>query len=179
MRFDIDYSQIKPETVAWATQNARQLLADENDRVRSIDGKSSQLAGFAGVILAVLGAVAPDALREDLGGVGDPVFAVMYFTAAVSLTIAIVWLVFFVLRPQRFVAIDAEEIGAYLEDERLLRSEPWGLQMRTLRALRRAAIWAQKAGQQKADRLTIGIVIFGIGLGAALAAVVTLGAGSL
>ena len=179
MLHDADPSHINPETVAWATQNARQLLADENDRVRSLDGKAAQLAGFTGVILAVLGSVAPDAFKEKLGCFGETAFAIAYLIAAFSLSAAIVWLVFFVLKPQRFVAIDAAEIKAYVEDERLLRSKPWGLQMRTLRALDHATSWAQAAGQQKADRLGIGVILFGIGVLGAIAAVITLVMASL
>jgi hypothetical protein len=175
----VDYSQVNYETVAWATENARALVKQEAERIQALDGKSAQLAGFSGVILAVLGSLAANAFDKDLGSVGDPLFAVAYFLSVVSLTGAILWLVFFALKPQRFIAIDAAELTAYLEDDRLLRAEPWALQIRTLRALRNAAVWAQTGAEQKANRLSLGVAIFGSGLGAALVAVVTLGAGSL
>jgi len=175
----VDYSRINHETVAWATENARELLREENERIQALDSKAGQLAGFAGVILAVLGSIAADAFAEDLGAVGDPVFAVTYFASVGALTAAILWLVFFALKPQRFIAIDARELTAYLEDERLLRAQPWGLQIRTPRALRDCTAWAQQGAEQKANRLTTGVVIFAIGLAAALGAVVTLGLGSL
>ena len=175
----MDYSQINHETVAWATENARSLLKDENERIQALDAKAAQLAGFSGVILAVLGSIAPDAFDGDLGAVGDPLFATTYFASVGALTAAILWLVFFALRPQRFIAIDAEELTAYLEDERLLQAQPWALQIRTLRALRNCTSWAQQGAQQKADRLSIAVVIFAAGLAAALVAVVTLGLGSL
>ncbi len=165
----------RPETVAWAVENARSLLLNETDRARSLDGKAAQLAGFAGVTLAVLGSIAPEALSQDLGCVGDPVFAVAFFAAAGLVTGSIVWLVFGVLKPQRIVAIDAKEIANYLEDERLLRAEPWALQMRTLRALRDGALWAQRVAEQKASRLGVGVTLFGFGLGSTLVAVLTLG----
>jgi len=171
--------RINPDTVAWAVDNARTLLHDETDRVRSLDGKAAQLAGFGGVTLAVLGSIAPDALSEDLGCVGDPLFALSFFAAAGFVTGSIIWLVFLVVRPQRFVAIDAKEIGNYLEDERLLRADLWAIQMRTLRALRDSALWAQRAAEQKANRLAIGVTLFGIGLGTTLLAVLTLGVANL
>ena len=73
-----------------------------------------------------------------------------------------------------FVAIDAAEIDRYIPIAPL-RAEPWALQMRTLRSLRDAAIWAQEAGEQKANRLATGVVLFAAGLGSTLVAVVTLG----
>ena len=97
----------------------------------------------------------------------------------VGLATAILWLVFFTLKPQRFIAIDAKELSRYLDDERLLSAEPWALQLRTLRALRDAASWAQRGAQQKADRLSTGIALFGVGLASALTAVITLGAATL
>lgn len=175
----MDYSRINHETVAWATDNARELLREENDRIQALDGKAGQLAGFSGVILAVLGSIAPDAFDGDLGAVGDPLFAAAYFASVGALTAAILWLVFFALRPQRFIAIDASELTAYLEDERLLRAQPWALRIRTLRALRDCTSWAQQGAESKANRLGAGVVIFAIGLAAALVAVVTLGAGNL
>jgi hypothetical protein len=175
----VDRSAVTPDTVAWAVENAQTLLRDETDRVRSLDGKAGQLAGFAGVTLAVLGSIAPDALSQDLGRVGDPVFAAAFFGAAGFVTGSIIWLVFLVLRPQRFVAIDAKEIRNYLQDDRLLRAEPWALQMRTLRALGDSALWAQRAGEQKASRLGVGVTLFGIGLGTTLVAILTLGVANL
>lgn len=175
----MDYSKLDPETVAWALDNARTLLSEENERVRAIDGKAAHLAGFAGVILAVLGSLAPDTFDEDLGCVGDPLFAVAFFVATGVLTGSILWFVFRVMKPYRFVAIDAKEVGNYLEDERLLRAEPWALQMRTLRVLAGVTGWAQGVAQQKADRLNEGVVAFGVGLAAALVAVVTIGVANL
>jgi hypothetical protein len=167
------------ETLAWATENARELLKEENDRIQALDAKAGQLAGFSGVILAVLGSIATDSFDKNLGAVGDPVFAAMYFASVGALTAAILWLVFFALKPQRFIAINARELTAYLEDDRLLRAQPWALQIRTLRALRDCTLWAQQGAEQKANRLTTGVVIFAVGLAAALAAVVALGLGTL
>lgn len=175
----MDYSQINRESVAWATDNGRELLRAENDRIQALDAKAGQLSGFSGVILAVLGSIAPDAFDRNIGAVGEPLFASAYFASVGALTGAILWLVFFALRPQRFIAIDAAELTAYLEDERLLRAQPWALQMRTLRALRDCTSWAQRGAELKANRLTIGVVIFAVGLAAALVAVVTLGVGNL
>lgn len=132
----MDYTRVDHATVEWATQNARDLLREESDRIQALDTKAGQLAGFSGVILALLGSLAKDAFTRDLGCVGDPVFAVAYFLAAGTLAGALLWLVFSALKPQRFVAIDADELTQYLEDERLLRAEPWALQIRTLRAAR-------------------------------------------
>jgi hypothetical protein len=175
----VDYRRINHETVAWAAENARELLREENQRIQALDGKAGQLAGFSGVILAVLGSIAPDAFDGNLGTVGEPLFAGAYFASVGALTAAILWLVFFALRPQRFIAIDATELTAYLEDERLLRAQPWALQIRTLRALRDCTSWAQRGAELKADRLTIGVIIFAVGLASALVAVVTLGVGNL
>lgn len=175
----VDYSKLDKETVAWAHDHARALLTDENERVRAIDGKAAHLAGFAGVILAVLGSLAPEAFDDDLGRIGEVVFAMGFFLAAGLLSASILWLVFRVMKPYRFVAIDATEVRNYLTDDRLLRAEPWALQMRTLRVLADVTEWAQAAAQQKADRLSSGVIMFGVGLAAALVAVVTIGAAHL
>jgi hypothetical protein len=175
----MDYRKIDPETVAWATENARQLLDDESELVRSLDAKAAQLAGFGGVVLAIMGSIASQGFNEDLGSAGNVVFAMAYFFAAGVLTASILWLAFYAFTPQRFVAIGAAEISEYIDDERLLRAKPWALQLRTLRALRDAVAWAQEAAVQKANRLTTGAVLFGIGLVAAVSAVVTLGLGTL
>ena len=174
----MDYSQLNKETVAWATSNARELLHEESDRIQALDTKSGQLAGFGGVILALLGSLGKDAFPRDLGSVGDPVFAVAFFLAVIMLAASILWLAM-TLKPQRFMAIDAKELSAYLEDDRLLRADPWALQLRTLRALRDAVTWSQLGAQQKASRLTTGVMLFALGLTGALVAVITLGAGSL
>jgi hypothetical protein len=175
----VDYSRLDKETIAWAHDNARALLSEENERVRTIDGKAAQLAGFAGIILAVLGSVAPDAFDANLGQIGEVTLAVAFFLAAGALSASILWLVFKVMKPYRFVALDAKEIRNYLDDERLLRAEPWALQMRTLRVLAGVAQWAQDVVQSKADRLAEGVVLFGVGLGATLVAVVTIGVSNL
>ncbi|HEX8054296.1 MAG TPA: hypothetical protein VF517_15010 [Thermoleophilaceae bacterium] len=175
----LDYTRLDHKTVAWATENARELVKEEADRLRALDAKSAQLVGFAGVILAVLGSLGKDAFLRDLGYVGDPLFAAAYFLSMLVLTASILWLVFFTLKPQRLVVIDAKELSAYLEDERLLQAEAAALQIRTLRALRDAASWAQRVGKQKASRLSTGMALFAIGLAAALVAVTTMGAGSL
>jgi hypothetical protein len=175
----MDYSRLNHETVAWATENARELLREESDRIQLLDTKAGQLAGFAGVVLALLGSLAKDAFARDLGTVGDPLFAVVYFGAAATLATAIMWIVFFALKPRRFIAIDAKELSMYFEDERLLSAEPWALQLRTLRALRDAVSFSQRGAAQKADRLSTGVVLFGVGLACTLMAVITLGVGSL
>ena len=72
----MDYSRINRQTVEWATENARLLLQEESARIQGLDSKSGQLAGFAGVILALLASVAIGAFERDLGDVGDPLFAV-------------------------------------------------------------------------------------------------------
>jgi len=171
----VEHGGVNPDTVAWAADNARELLRDESERVRALDTKAGQLAGFAGVILALLGSIAPEAFRSSLGDVGVPLFAAFYLLAAALLASSILWIVFLTLKPQRFIAIAAAELGEYLEDERLLRSDPWALQIRTMRAVRDAAVWAQVAGERKADRLTVGMILFAAGLTATLGAVVTLG----
>jgi hypothetical protein len=175
----VDYSSINKESVAWAFENANGLLRAELERVGSLNDKAAQLAGFAGVILAILGSVARDGFRAELGSVGEVAFAIFYFGAALLLALAILWLVSLVYRPRRYVAVDPEEIRNYLSDDRLLRAEPWALQIRTLRAIHPAAEWAEKGASQMAHRIGIGAMLFVGGLVAFLGAVLTMGAGSL
>jgi hypothetical protein len=175
----VDYGRINPEAVAWAFQNSADLLQSELERVRSLNEKAAQLAGFAGVVLAILGSVARDGFVADLGSVGEVAFAAFYFGAGLSLAATILWLVLWVYRPKRYVAVDPEEIRNYLTDERLLRAEPWALQIRTMRTVYPAARWAEKGAAQMAGRIGIGAGFFAAGLGMFLGAVITLGLGSL
>lgn len=175
----LDYAQINKQTVAWAYDTASGLLQSELDRVRSLNEKAGQLAGFSGIVLAILGGLANDAFDAGLGCVGEPLFAASYFGAALLLGVAILWLVLLVYRPRRYVALDPEEIRNYLVDERLLRSEPWALQLRTMRTIYPATQWAEKGAAQMARRIGIGAVLFVAGLGLFLVAVVTLGIGQL
>lgn len=175
----MDYSRIKPETVAWAYGTARDLLQGELDRIRSLTEKAAQLAGFAGIILAILGTLAAEAFATDLGAIGDVVFAACFFAGAAVLAGAILWLVLLVYRPRRYIAVDTEEIQNYLTDDRLLRSQPWALQIRTMRTIYLAARVAERGAAQMASRITVGAVLFLLGLMLFLGAVITLGAGSL
>jgi hypothetical protein len=175
----VDYSRIDPDSVAWAYENASALLQQERDRVSSLNDKAAQLAGFSGVILAILGSFAREGFTAKLGSVGEVVFAVCYFGAALALALAVAILILLVYRPRRFIAVDAAELGNYLGDERLLQSKPWGLQIRTMRTLHLAAKWAEKGAAEMASRIRIAVSVFGAGLALFVGAVITLGLGQL
>lgn len=175
----MDYTRINPETVEWAYGNAVALLQGELDRVRGLTEKAGQLAGFAGVVLAILGGLSKDGFKAHLGSVGENTFAVGYFGAALLLGGAILWLVVLVYRPRRYVAVDTAEISNYLTDDRLLRSKPWALQIRTMRTVHLAATWAEEGAAQLAWRIKVGVFLFAAGLGFFVAAVITLGIGEL
>jgi hypothetical protein len=174
----VDYSRINAETVAWAVQNAANLLQGELDQVRSLNDKAAQLAGFSGVVLAILGSLASDGFATKLGSVGESVFAAFYFGSAFLLAATILWLVLLVHRPRRRVAVDPEEIRTYFTDERLLEAEPWALQIRTMRTIYPAAVWAKKGAAQMEARIGVGAGLFAGGLTLFLGAVITLGVGS-
>lgn len=175
----MDYSRINPDSVAWAYSNASALLDGELERIRSLNDKAAQLAGFSGVVLAILGGLATTAFDADLGSVGEGAFAVLFFLGAALLAAAILWLVLRVYRPRRFLAVDPEEIRNYLTDERLLQSQPWALQIRTMRTLYFAARWAERGAAEMARRIVVGAHLFVAGLMFLVGAVVTLGIGSL
>lgn len=175
----IDYSKIDKASVSWAYSNASTVLQTELARVQSLNEKAAQLAGFCGVTLAILGGLADGGFGAKLGSVGEPVFAACYFGAALLLGAAIAWLVLFVYRPRRYVALDPSEIRNYLTEERLLRAEPWALQMRTMRTLYLAASWAEKGAAQMARRITVGALLFTAGLMLFVCAAITLGVGEL
>jgi hypothetical protein len=176
---EVDYSRINKDSVAWAFANASDLLRGQLERVGSLNDKAAQLAGFAGVILAILGSLARQGFSSDLGSVGEVAFAIFYFGAAALLATTILWLVSLVYRPRRYVAIDPEEIQNYLSDERLLQAEPWALQIRTLRTMYPAAQWADDSAARMACRIGVGAALFAGGLLAFLGAVITMGLGSL
>lgn len=173
----MDYSRINEETVEWAYRTADGLLKEELERARLLTDKAAQLAGFSGIVLAILGGMARDAFGAALGSPGEAIFAACFFAAAGVLTAAIAWLIVLVYRPRRYVAVDTGEIRNYLEDERLLQAKPWALQIRTMRTLYPAARWAEKTAGQLAFRITVGASLFLIGLFLFLGAVITLGIG--
>jgi hypothetical protein len=174
----VDYSRVNGESVAWAFQNAANLLQGELDQVRSLNERAAQLAGFSGVVLAILGSLAGDGFASRLGSVGEGVFATFYFGSAFLLAASIIWLVLLVHRPTRWVAMDPEEIRNYVTDERLLRAEPWALQIRMMRTIYPAALWARKGAAQLKGRIGVGAGLFAGGLTSFLGAVITLGLGS-
>ena len=152
----------------------------QTDAVQSdCDEKAAQLAGFSGVILAILGSIAKDGFTAQLGCVGEVVFAACYFGAAIALAGAVGILILFVYRPRRFLAVSADEIDNYLTDDRLLRSQPWGLQLRTMRTLHGSAKWTEKGAAIMAQRIKCAVFVFGAGLAFFVVAVITLGIGQL
>ena len=175
----VDYSEINPESVAWAYENSVSLLEQERARVDSLNEKAAQLAGFSGVILAILGSFAKDGFKAQLGCVGEVVFAVCYFGAALALAAAVAILILGVYRPRRFLAVNTDEIENYLTDDRLLRSKPWGLQLRTMRTLHGSAKWTEKGAAIMASRIKYAVFVFGAGLAFFVVAVITLGVGQL
>lgn len=156
-----------------------ELVRTERERVASLNDKAAQLAGFSGVILVILGSLAKDGFKAHLGSVGELTFAVSYFAAAVGLVAAILVLILRAYQPRRFLAIDTDEIANYLGDERLLRAEPWALQIRTMRTLHPLAKIAETGAAEMAAWIKLGGYIFALGISLFLVAVLTLGIGQL
>jgi hypothetical protein len=166
-------SDTNPDAVAWYVDNASALLADEHRRGESLQTRAGQLAGFAGVSLALLGSLLPDAFgglelsEERLAGGA-------YLLALALLIATIVLAVVRVLKPVRYAAIDAREVREYVTD-RFLVADRWEVQVRTLRALAMAVASAQSNNETKAKWLGRCVVVFLAGLVASAGCLATLG----
>jgi hypothetical protein len=95
----MDYSRIDPETVAWAYERASALLELELGRSQSLTERAVQLAGFAGIVLAMVGGLAQDGFTVELGPLGERLFAWCYLVAASLLGVTILWVLALVYRP--------------------------------------------------------------------------------
>jgi hypothetical protein len=175
----MDPTRVNPESVAWAQAQASSLLDGERERLRSLNERAIQLAGFASVVLAVLGGFAYEGFAASLAPFGEITFAAFYFTALIALAATILWVLTLVYRPRSYTSVGTNELRHYLENPALLEGRAWALQLRTMHSLYLAARWTRRRASRMAEGLRIAALLFGAGLICVVGATVTLGIGAL
>lgn len=163
------------DSVAWITSNALALLEDQQRRAESLQTRAAQIAGFAGATVALGAPIGLKALGR-LDGCDQIITAGIYFGAVAALAMTIVLSVIFVLIPVSHYAIQASEIGHYINDERFVTQEPPEIQFRTLKGIHPAAERYEEVNATKALWLKISSILFLVGLLLTVAVAVTLAA---
>lgn len=163
------------DSVAWITSNALALLDDQQRRAESLQTRAAQIAGFAGATVALGAPVGVEALGR-LDGCDQIVAAGLYFAGVAALAATIVLSVVFVLIPVSHYAIQASEIGHYINDERFVTQAPPEMQFRTLKGIHPAAERYEEVNATKAQWLKIASLLFLAGLLLTVGVAVTLAA---
>lgn len=163
------------EAVSWMVSEAEGHLAEQEARLESLRGRAAQLAGFAGLLLGLLAALAPG----GFAGMSDTAHFVAAGTFVVALALLLAGILIsllFVVRPTRTRGIKpAERIDGFLRSERELRAEPWQLQLRTLRAFPGILKWHAWLNRRRAAALYVAYLALATGLLASAVCVGTIG----
>jgi hypothetical protein len=87
--------------IAEMVRIAEAALDDERSRGRQLDGKTTTLAGFSGLILSINAALARSIFTVDLGGVGNVVARAGFIVSAIAMMFAVSLAIAGVLMPQK------------------------------------------------------------------------------
>jgi hypothetical protein len=169
----LELGNLDSDTVAVAADRAQKLFDDQQERLSGLDQKATQLAGFAGVVLAVLGSAAKDVVDADFSCAMTVLVRGSLLLSALLITVTIVYLVVTVLYPQPFAAVAAEEIRRYLGegDEPLLEVTPTAFLVRQLRGLYRATASVQQGADEKARQIKAAARLFSAAIALATASI--------
>ncbi|MBK5233106.1 MAG: hypothetical protein JJE13_09025 [Thermoleophilia bacterium] len=157
-----------PQTVAWTTSNARIMFEDQERRASSLETRAGQLAGFTGLVLALIVPLGVEGIHDASWDI--PVYGLI-IVASASAVFALFSLVHGVLAPAWFVSISSSEIDNYINDSRFQTQPPEELQIRTLKAIRDAVKVYEVHNEKKAKNLNRGVYGFSATLLASIALV--------
>jgi ABC-type glycerol-3-phosphate transport system permease component len=160
------------EAIASYVEEAQRLLEEQQRRAESLQTRAGQIAGFGAVLLALLGGNAATILHEVHDGRTE--VAVLLIAATLFLAVSVAVAVIGVSSLQSYASIAAEEVGNYLTDPFLDAPELWRVQVRSLRALRRAIEDAQERGNAVLKSITISLYSLLVGLALAVVAIAVL-----
>jgi len=161
-------SEAKEETVAELLESVRGILDDERARGRSLDTKTSTLAGFSGAILAVVATLGRELFKLNLGAVGNTAVEVLFLASVLALAAAVMMFVGGILRPQPRLAIATEQIRAFARPP-LIFEEKLKIQGNMLATLGEALARERQINDRKARLSTYagGALLVGVaGVGA-------------
>ena len=162
-----------PAAIAWYVEEAQRLLEDQQRRAESLRTRGGQVAGFAAVLLALIGGNAAKILEAVDGG-GETLIGLALIGAAGLLAVSVGVAVVGVVMPRPFVTISAAEITNYLTDRFLNEPDLWRVHIRSLRALEIATKDAQAGGNAAVKAIGVSLYAFLAGLAFSVFAIGTL-----
>jgi len=168
----------KPGT-AHATYTAcARDLASEEDRLRILDGKLTNLAAFSGVSISISGGVGGSVLAGGKLSLGFSIALGASIAIAAGLLLAGVIAAFVGLRPKDYEGITEDEAEARLLQESLERSsdEVWARFAATIVA---NMISAREANDRKAGAVTRAFHLVGGGFSVLVVAILITAVGSV
>jgi len=162
-----------PAAIAWYLERSEALLDDLRDRVQSLRSRGSQLAGFAGAVIALIGANA------------EPMLSAVHYAARVTVGISlligtILLIAAFVtalrgaLTPQSVSDISAQEVANYLTERFTHEPHLWRVHVRTIRGLMKSIEFTTRQGDKAAQAVIWAGRCFLAGLSAVGTALATL-----
>jgi len=165
---------LNADTVEAVLDLTWKLLDDERDRDASFITRAVGIAGFAGIIATLAGAVSRDLLGAQLLEPWKTVAAAIFVFAMTALGVTVCVVILGVLRPRESLSLGADEIRRYPTWE-FVGADKALVQGRALRGLTRALLRqrARNDGKAKALRWAyrtllaglLAIVLLGLTLG--------------
>lgn len=159
--------------VGWYMEQAERQLDERRERAAGLRERGGTLAGFAGVLLALVGANAADILTE-LGPCVRIFVGVLLACAITLLAASVAWTVLRVILPVRSPSISSDEVGNYASERFTHEPDLWRVQVRTLKGIHPAIEKATEITDEAGNALNVAAVLFVAGLFAAALALVIL-----
>jgi hypothetical protein len=126
-----------PEAIAWYVKRTEDLLDDLRGRVQSLRIRGTQLAGFAGAILALAGANVESVLAA-LHGVARDCAGISLLIGLLLLVASLVAALRGTLSPTLVSDVSAEEVSNYTVERFTHEPDLWRVQVRMIRSLLKA-----------------------------------------
>lgn len=105
--------ELNEDGIAELVRIAEGVVADERDRGRQLDTKSTSLAGFSGLILTIDTALARSVLNLEFGGLGNIFARGGFAVASVALLAATALAIAGVLMPQKYRGLGRNQVDDF------------------------------------------------------------------
>jgi hypothetical protein len=104
---------------------ASEAVADERERGRALDTKTSSITGFTALVLSINVTLGRPLLAQDLGRLGHPVASACFVLAVAALTLALGLALVGVLMPQKFRSLNREALREFGSAHTQAQSRLW------------------------------------------------------
>jgi hypothetical protein len=138
-----------PEAIGWYLRRSETLLADRRERVLSLRTRGSQLAGFAGAVLALAGANV-EAVLDALQGVSREFAGGSLLVGVLLLVGSLVTVLRGTVLPELLSVVSVEEVGNYVTERFIHEPDLWRVHLRTILTLLDAIETTTDQGDQAA-----------------------------